>query len=55
MEAEKKSTATVSTALALNKALTNIDANSTQDKATQLRISNLEKHLIQQVQTNREI
>jgi hypothetical protein len=33
----------------------NIDANSTQDKATLLRISNLEKRLLQQVQTNREI
>jgi hypothetical protein len=55
MDAEKTSSATVATALALNKALGNIETNNTQEKATQLRISNLEKHLIQQTQTNKEI
>ncbi len=55
MEAEKTSSATVATALALNKALNNIETNNTQEKATQLRISHQEKHLIQQVQTNKEI
>ncbi len=55
LEAEQTTSATVSTALAINKALNNIENYNIQDKATQIRISNLEKHLIQQNQTNREI
>ena len=55
LEAEQTTSATVSTALAINKALNNIENDNIRDKTTQIRISNIEKHLIQQNQTNREI
>jgi hypothetical protein len=47
--------ATISTALAINTALSNLNTNNTQEQATQLRISNLEKQILQQTQTNKEI
>jgi len=55
MDSEKTASATVSTAMAINMALANINNNNTQEQATQLRISILEKHLLQQSQTNKEI
>jgi hypothetical protein len=55
MELEKITSATVAITQAINTALANITNNNTQEQATQLRISNLEKHIIQQVQTNKEI
>ena len=47
LEAEKTTSATVATALAINKAVANIDHGNIRDKATQIRNSNLEKHLMQ--------
>jgi len=55
LEAEKTASATVATALAINKAVANIDHWNIRDKATQIRISNLEKHLMQQTQKKKEI
>jgi hypothetical protein len=55
LEAEKTTSATVATALAINKAVANIDHGNIRDKTTQSRISNPEKHLMQQTQTNKKI
>ncbi|MFN9982694.1 MAG: hypothetical protein ACK53Y_22385, partial [bacterium] len=55
MDSQKTTSATISTALAINTALSNLNTNNTQEQATQLRISNLEKQILQQTQTNKEI
>jgi hypothetical protein len=55
MEADRISSDTVATSIAINKALANIEYNNTLKNATQIRISNLEKLLLQQTQTNKKI
>jgi len=55
MDSQKTTSATISTALAINMAMSNLNTNNTQEQATQLRISNLEKKILQQTETNKEI
>jgi len=55
LEAERNTSATVATSLAINKARANMAQNNTTNDATQLRIAILEKQLLQQSQTSKEI
>jgi hypothetical protein len=55
LEADRIASATVATSVAIDKAIPNIEENTTINDTMQLRIANLEKHLLQQTQTNKEI
>lgn len=54
MEANKIASVTAATSMAINKAMSNLDHNNIND-ATKLRIDIIEKQLLQQTQTNKEI
>jgi hypothetical protein len=55
LEADRIASATIATSMAIDKAIANIEENTSTNNVTQLRIANLEKQLLQQTQTNKEI
>ncbi|MFN9979933.1 MAG: hypothetical protein ACK53Y_08480, partial [bacterium] len=55
LEANRIASATIATSMAIDKAIANIEENTSTNNVTQLRIPNLEKQLLQQTQTNKEI
>jgi hypothetical protein len=55
LEAYQIASATPATSVAKDKAIANIEENTSTNNTMQLRIANLEKQLLQQTQNNKEI